>query len=90
MRKGAVEEGADLPREKWDRHSGRPTLDVSAAHGLTWRLDEGSSRFEKFVRTVRRYRTVTIKAGRQILTAAEPLPDDLAEALAKIGGSGAH
>jgi hypothetical protein len=45
---------------------------------------------KKFVRTTRRYRTVTIKAGRQIPTAAEPLPDDLAEALAKISGSGAH
>jgi transposase len=45
---------------------------------------------KKFVRTARRYRTVTIQAGRQILTAAEPLPDDLAEALAKIRGSGAH
>jgi hypothetical protein len=40
--------------------------------------------------TARRYRTVTIQAGRQTLTAAEPLPDDLAEALAKIRGSGAH
>jgi transposase len=45
---------------------------------------------KKFVRTARRYRTITIKAGPQILTAAEPLPDDLAEALAKIHGSGAH
>ena len=45
---------------------------------------------KKFVRTARRYRTVTIQAGRQTLTAAEPLPDDLAEALAKISGSGAH
>ena len=46
---------------------------------------------KKFVRTARRYRTVTIQAGRQTLTAAEPLPDDLAEALAKIHGShGAH
>ena len=32
----------------------------------------------------RRYRTVQIKAGRQILTAADPLPGDLAEALARI------
>ena len=32
---------------------------------------------KKFVRTARRYRTVKIKAGRQILTAADPLPDDL-------------
>ena len=39
---------------------------------------------KKFVRTARRYRTVTIQAGRQILTAADPLPDDLREALAKI------
>ena len=43
---------------------------------------------EKFVRTARRYRTVTIQAGKQTLTAAEPPPDDLAEALAKIHGSG--
>jgi Transposase DDE domain len=39
---------------------------------------------KKFVRTARRYRTVTIQAGRHTLTAAEPVPDDLAEALAKI------
>jgi transposase len=45
---------------------------------------------KKFVRTARRYRTVTIQAGRQTLTAAEPLPDDLAEALAEIGSAGAH
>jgi hypothetical protein len=45
---------------------------------------------KKFVRTTRRYRTVTIQAGRQTLTAAEPLPDDLAEALTKIRAGGAH
>src|SRR5271166_2582370 len=39
---------------------------------------------KKFVRTARRYRTVRIKASRQILTAADPLPDDLREALANI------
>jgi hypothetical protein len=39
---------------------------------------------KKFVRTTRRYRTVRIKAGRQILTAAEPVPDNLAQALTKI------
>jgi hypothetical protein len=43
---------------------------------------------KKFVRTARRYRTVTIQAGRHTLTAAEPPPDDLAEALTKIHGSG--
>jgi hypothetical protein len=45
---------------------------------------------KKFVRTARRYRTVRIKAGRQILTAADPLPDDLRDALAKIAAGRAH
>jgi hypothetical protein len=45
---------------------------------------------KKFVKTARRYRTVRIKAGRQILTAADPLPDDLRDALAKIDGDLAH
>ena len=45
---------------------------------------------KKFVRTARRYRTVKIKAGNQILTAADPLPDDLREAIAKIGTGRAH
>lgn len=45
---------------------------------------------KKFVRATRRYRTVEIKAGRQILTAADPLPDDLRDALANIGNDGVH
>ena len=45
---------------------------------------------KKFVRTARRYRTVRIKAGRQILTAADPLPDNLREAFAAIGTGHAH
>jgi hypothetical protein len=39
---------------------------------------------KKFVRTARRYRTVQIRADRQTLAAAEPVPDDLAQALTKI------
>jgi hypothetical protein len=45
---------------------------------------------KKFVRTARRYRTVRIKAGGQTLTAADPLPDDLREALIRIRASGVH
>jgi hypothetical protein len=45
---------------------------------------------KKFVRTARRYRTVQIKAGRQILTAADSLPDDLRDALSKIHGDDMH
>src|SRR5579859_2918259 len=35
----------------------------------------------KFVKTARRYRTIEIRAGRQIITAADPVPDDLSQAL---------
>ncbi len=36
------------------------------------------------------YRAVKIKAGRQTLTAADPLPDDLHDAMAKISSAGVH
>jgi len=39
---------------------------------------------KKFVQTLRRYRTVTIRAGNHTLTAADPLPADIQEALATI------
>ncbi len=39
---------------------------------------------KKFVTTARRYRTVQIRAGRQLLTAEDPLPTDLRDALAQI------
>jgi hypothetical protein len=45
---------------------------------------------KKFVRTTRRYRTVQIRAGQHILTAADPLPDDLRDALANITSRDAH
>jgi transposase len=45
---------------------------------------------KKFVRTARRYRTVRVKVGRQILTAVDPLPNDLREAITRIGGQLEH
>lgn len=39
---------------------------------------------KKFVRTTRRYRTIQLQAGAHTLTAADPLPDDLRNALATI------
>jgi hypothetical protein len=45
---------------------------------------------KKFIRTARRYRTVTIQAGSQTLVAAEPPPPDLAEILGKIHGLRVH
>jgi transposase len=46
----------------------------------------------KFVKTARRYRTIQIQAGDHVITAADPLPDDLRDALTKITSTrrGAH
>ena len=46
----------------------------------------------KFVRTARRHRTIQIQAGTHTLTAADPLPDDLRQALTNIHrpDAGAH
>jgi Transposase DDE domain len=46
---------------------------------------------KKFVRTVRRYKTIEIQAGNHTITAADPLPDDLRDALHRVHhNSGAH
>src|ERR1700730_18179667 len=49
-----------------------------------WIEPKLSGSIKNFVRPARRYRTVQIRAGRQILTAADPLPDDLREAITRI------
>lgn len=59
------------------------TIDSRTSHQTGWTI-------KRFVRTARRYRTVTIRAGSHTLTAAEPPPADLAEALAKIHALHAH
>ena len=55
-----------------------------AAPGLSdWIERQTGWSINKFVRTARRYRTMQIRAGQQILTAADPLPENLRDALAK-------
>jgi Transposase DDE domain len=45
----------------------------------------------RFVQTTRRYRTVKIHAGGRLLTAADPIPNDLQDILTRIGRpAGAH
>ncbi len=39
---------------------------------------------KRFVRTARRYRTIQIRGGQQLLTAEDPLPNELRDALALI------
>jgi Transposase DDE domain len=58
---------------------------VFAALAVTRFVEDRTSwSIKKFVRTARRYRTVQIRAGQQVLTAEDPLPDDLRQALALI------
>jgi len=40
---------------------------------------------KKFVRTARRYRTIEIQAGPRTITATDPLPEDLRQALDPTG-----
>lgn len=60
---------------------------VMAALAIT-RLVEARSEWsiKKFVTTARRYRTIEITVGNQTVTAADPLPADLAAAISAITG----
>jgi hypothetical protein len=68
-------------RESIDAHL---TIVFAAPAISHWIETQTGWSIKKFVRAARRYRTVQIKASRQIITATDPLPDDLREAIAKI------
>jgi hypothetical protein len=68
-------------RESIDAHL---TIVFAALAVSHWIEHQTGWSIKKFVRTTRRYRTVQIRAGRQTLTAADRLPDDLRDILAKI------
>ena len=71
-------------------HHKRESIDahltvVFAALAVTRFIEDRTGwSIKKFVRTARRYRTVQIRAGQHILTAEDPLPFDLRDALALI------
>ena len=71
-------------------HHKRASIDahlnvVFAALAATRLLEEATGwSIRRFVRTARRYRTVQIRAGTQLLTAQDPIPDDLHDALTNI------
>jgi hypothetical protein len=53
------------------------TIVFAALAVSRWIEDTTGWSIRKFVQTARRYRTVEIRAGAHIITAADPLPDDL-------------
>jgi hypothetical protein len=74
-------------RESIEAHLSIVVAALAISH---WIEHQTGWSIKKFVRTTRRYRTVKIKAGAQILTAADPLPDDLRDALLKIRAGRVH
>ena len=57
------------------------TIMLAALAVSRWIEARTSWSIRKFVKTARRYRTIEIQAGRQTLTTADPLSDDLRQAL---------
>ena len=58
---------------------------VFAALAVTHEIEASTGwSIKRFVQTARRYRTIAIRAGDHVLTAEEPLPRDLRDALAQI------
>jgi hypothetical protein len=68
------------------------TIVLAALAVSRWIEHQTGWSIRKFVKTARRCRTIQIQAGDQVITAADPLPDDLRDALNKIGNAccGAH
>jgi hypothetical protein len=60
------------------------TIVFAALAVSRWIEDATGWSIKKFVRTGRRYRTIEIQAGNHVITAADPLPTDLHEALDRI------
>jgi hypothetical protein len=61
---------------------------VSAALAVSrWIEARTGWSIRKFVKTARRYRTVKIQAGTQVITAADPLPSELRQAIEAINAS---
>jgi transposase len=66
---------------------------VFAALAVSRRIEHQTGwSIRKFVKTARRYRTIEIQVGDHIITAADPIPDDLRTVQTKINNvrRGAH
>jgi transposase len=67
------------------------TIVFAALAVSRWIEDTTGWTIKRFVRTTCRYRTVRVRIGEHVLTAADPLPDDLRDALKQIHArSAAH
>jgi len=74
-------QGRPVYHRKRDSIEAHLTIVFAALAVTRWIEARTGWSIRKFVRTARRYRTIEIQAGRQTITAADPLPDDLRRAL---------
>jgi hypothetical protein len=74
-------------RRTRDSIEARLTIVFAALAVTRWIENQTGWSIRKFVRTARRYRTIEIQAGPHTITAADPLPDDLRQALEAIHGT---
>jgi hypothetical protein len=66
---------------KRDSIEGHLTIVFAALAISRWIEAQTGWSIRKFVKTACRYREIEIKAGQHVITAADPLPDDLRQAL---------
>jgi hypothetical protein len=67
-----------------NRELARLTIVFAALAVSRWIETVTGWSIRRFVRTARRYRTIQIQAGQHTVTAADPIPDDLRQALSAI------
>ena len=67
-----------------DSIEARLTIVFAALAVSRWVEHRTGWSIRKFVKTARRYRTIQIQAGDHLITAADPLPDDLRQAIEAI------
>ena len=83
-------------RARPDYHHTRESIDahlavVFAALAISHQIEARTGwTIKKFVRSLRRYRTIKIDTVSHILTAEDPLPEDIRHALTAIHAEGAH
>ena len=70
-----------------DSIEARLTIVFAALAVSRWVEHRTGWSIRKFVKTARRYRTIQIQAGDHLITAADPLPDDLRQAIDAINAS---
>ena len=84
MAKSDLQARLDLPPDQRDSIEAHLTIVFAALAVSRWIEHQTGWSIRKFVKTARRYRTIQIQAGPHTITAADPLPDDLRQALDQI------